>query len=136
MKKGQHLKNTFHLHILWINLLQNANIAKRSLLLDLEGIYKMYINIEGECFCINNPATAERFKNLKSGDILKLRDDNILMEEEKMWLIMNGWNSSMYDKDITIVFGKNALLKLGIERGWSWSLDMFEYANPYAVELI
>lgn len=90
-----------------------------------------------------NPETEKRFKNLKYGDILKIRELKDIVEENRRGKILCSWNVSMNETDLVlgkkiIVFERMFFSSKGIyyNENWKWSLDMMEYAMPYVVDLL
>lgn len=91
--------------------------------------------------------TRDRFKYLQDGDVLKLRDVNIMVEESED----NYWDIDFVE-EMKYLFLDDAkvredLLSLVFDdskwgtgyisySGFAWSLDMFEYANTILTELI
>lgn len=88
-----------------------------------------------------NDNTREYFKDLKYGDVLKLKPIEELRQLQRDGLLLCSYiDSSMnyYAQNTgNIVFGKNFSVWGFISIGdYNWSLDMMEYVNLYKVDLI
>lgn len=104
------------------------------------------INVESILNAQINPDTRIRLKGLKEGDVLIRKPYEELLELARKGLILYGYN--IYMKNIKetekIIFHVEDF-NSGVRRGslgvyilgeWGWSLDMYDFYNPYEVELI
>lgn len=93
-----------------------------------------------------NPDTKVRLSGLKDGDVLIRKPHEELLKLHKAGLILYGYNINMKNIKETekIIFRaedfnygiRNNALGVYMLGDWGWSLDMYDFYNPYEVELI
>lgn len=86
-----------------------------------------------------NPDTRTRFANLSNGAVLKRLPTEELSELYANMLIKCGFGYQMArvkETEILIFDEKSFSSGYFSGYGYQWSLDMYDYANPYVVDLV